>query len=155
MSSATAIQVRPVSLQEWREAGDGLFRLHYDEVARNKRVMVLDPDWPKYEALAAAGMLVILGAFDGDALVGYSASFLATHPHYRGLLIGQNDALFVLKERRAGRVGVELIRETERVCMEHGARLMLWHAKQGTTLERLMPRLGYGVQDVIFAKEIG
>jgi hypothetical protein len=31
---------------------------------------------------------------------------------------------------------------------------MLWHAKDQTSLAKIMPRMGYVVQDIIYSKEI-
>ena len=49
---------------------------------------------------------------------------------------------------------MRLIKETERMAKERGVQLMLWHAKPNTALEKMMPRLGYGVQDIIFSIQI-
>ena len=134
--------------------GDALFRHHWEEVALNKGVMVLKPDIDRYRQLEAAGMVIALAARIGDELVGYSVSFITTHLHYADLVVANNDVLFVSRAHRAGRVGLQLIRKTEQAAKARGARLMLWHAKPATVLEALMPRLGYGVQDVIFSKEL-
>jgi GNAT superfamily N-acetyltransferase len=133
-----------------------MLREHWQEVARNKGVMVLKPDAAAYDALERAGLLIVLGAFDGDTLVGYSVSiFNPAHLHYADLACVHNDAIFVAPEYRgASRAGLSLIRETERIAKERGARLVLWHAKEGTTLAALMPRLGYGVQDIVFSREV-
>lgn len=131
-----------------------LFEAHWDEVALNKQVMVLKPDTERYRAMESNGMLLILAAYAGEELVGYSVNFLVRHLHYADLNTASNDLLFVTKEHRAGRVGLQLIRATEAAAKERGAAIMLWHAKENTSLAALMPRLGYGVQDIIFSREI-
>ena len=78
-------------------------------------------------------------------------TFISQHLHYAGLRI-QNDILFVTKAARHGKVGLQLIRETERAAKENGAKLVTWHAKQGTALEALLPRLKYGVHEVIYSE---
>ena len=70
------------------------------------------------------------------------------------MLYCHNDVLFVAKEYRRGRLGLGLIRATEREAKKRGAQMVSWHAKQGTALEALMPRLGYGVQDIIYSREV-
>jgi GNAT superfamily N-acetyltransferase len=131
-----------------------LFVEHWDEIALNKQVMVLKPDTERYRAMESAGMVLILAAYLGDELVGYSVNFLTHHLHYADLHVASNDLLFVTPEYRASRVGLQLIRATEAAAKERGAKLMLWHAKEHTALATLMPRLGYGVQDIIFSREI-
>ncbi len=133
-----------------------LLRAHWDEIARNKRVMVLDPDVAAYERLEAQGLLIGVMAFDAEDLVGYSVSIFAPkHIHYRGLAVVNNDVIYVAPAYRgAARVGLALIRETERIARERGAKLVLWHAKPDTALEAVLPRLGYDVQDIVYSREV-
>jgi GNAT superfamily N-acetyltransferase/quercetin dioxygenase-like cupin family protein len=132
-----------------------LLHAHWDEVAKNKAVMVLKPDRARYEQLDEAGALLCIAAIDPDGeIVGYSVSFIGPHIHYADLITCNNDVLFLRADLRASRIGMRLLSETERVAKARGAKLMLWHAKEHTALATIMPRLGYGVQDIIFSKEI-
>lgn len=147
------ITIRPAAADEiLRNAA--LLTAHWDEVALNKDLMVLAPDVGVYLALESVGKLLILGAYAGDEMIGYAASILNTHPHYADLVVANNDVLFVRKDHRNGRTGLRLIKEMERVAEHAGAKMVLWHAKSGTRLEQLLPRLGYGVQDVVFSKGV-
>lgn len=128
---------------------------HWDEVAKNKQVMVLKPDRDRYAYLDEHDGLVCLWALDPDGeVVGYSVSFIGPHIHYADLRVCNNDVLFLREDLRPSTVGLRLIRETEKTARARGAKLMLWHAKQGTSLDKIMPRMGYGVQDIIYSKEI-
>lgn len=148
-------KVCPSTVAEIRERGRPLLRAHWEEIARNKGLMVLAPDWDRYAAIEASGTLFVLGAYDdAGELVGYSVTFVDTHLHYSGLVCATNDVLFVAPEHRGG-LGRQLMAETEREATARGARLLLWHAKQGTALDALLPRLGYAVQDIIYSKELG
>ena len=148
-------EIRESTVSEMLDKAGELFADHWDEIALNKQVMVLKPDAARYEAMEASGGLMILAAFDADgALVGYSVNFVMRHLHYADLCICSNDLLFVSKDHRHGRMGLQLIRATEARAKEMGARLMLWHAKTNTPLADIMPRLGYGVQDIIFSREV-
>jgi GNAT superfamily N-acetyltransferase len=149
----SAVEIRPSSVDELQALADVLFREHYDEVAKHKHVMRLSPDWLRYKALEQMDSLLMLGAWQDGMLVGYAVSFLVTHMHYSELLTAHNDVLFVAKEHRRGRLGLKLIRETERIAVSRGARMVSWHAKEQTALEALLPRIGYGVQDIIYSKE--
>jgi GNAT superfamily N-acetyltransferase len=131
-----------------------MFADHWDEIALNKKLMVLKPFVEGYKVLEKADKLMIIGAFLGDQMVGYSANFLVQHMHYADLDVCQNDLLFVDKEHRKGRLGLGLIKETERLAAERGARLMMWHVKENTPLNILMQKKGYGVQDIIYSKEL-
>lgn len=133
---------------------DAIFDEHYEELALNKQVMVLKPAMDRYYAMEAQGMLLVIAAYQGDELVGYSVNFVMSHLHYADLWVCSNDLLFVTKAHRQGRLGLQLMRKTEELAKARGAQIMLWHAKKDTTLNTLLPRMGYGVQDIIYSREI-
>jgi quercetin dioxygenase-like cupin family protein len=127
---------------------------HWEEIARNKHLMVLAPDVEKYRAIERAGKLFAVLAYDGDEMVGYSVNILDRNLHYRDLVQAQNDVLFVKQSHRAGRLFMRLRDATLRMAKDRGARLMLWHAKQETPLAEILPRLGCKVQDIIYSEEL-
>jgi hypothetical protein len=139
--------------EKWTEV-ESLLVEHWQEIAKNKHLMVLSPDVERYALLEREGRTLALFAYEGDALIGYSVSFIAAHLHYSDLVFAQNDVLFVTKRHRKGRAGLSLIRETEASAKRAGCQMIIWHAKQGTALDQLMPRLGYGVQDIMYSREL-
>ncbi len=145
--------IREISIHEVLE-NEKLQKEHWDEIARNKHIMILNPDNERYGKLEDAGLLLSLGAFDNESLVGYSINFITTNLHYKELTYLDNDVLFLSKKYRVGRNGIRLIKETEKKAKEHGARMCLWHAKKNTTLEKILPKMGYNIQDIIFSKEL-
>lgn len=153
MRDTNQFQIREVPIGDVFAGSGSLFQQHWDEIALNKNLMVLKPDREQYEAIEALGRLLVLAVFDAvGEMVGYSVTIVMPHLHYADLRVASNDVLFVSKPYRRTRLGLQLIRETEEKAKARGARLMLWHAKQGTALEALMPKLGYGVQDVVFSR---
>lgn len=136
-----------------REA-EPLLTEHWSEVAKNKQVMVLKPDHDGYRRMEHDGRMLILGAYRGGKMVGYSFNFVGPHLHYADLIVCNNDVLFVHKDHRNSPIGLQLLRRTEKAAKARGAQLMLWHAKQGTSLDKIMRRMKYGVQDIIYSKEI-
>ncbi|RMD00052.1 hypothetical protein EAY64_05500 [Aquitalea palustris] len=150
-----AITIRPLTnLAGHIAANMALGQQHYDEIALNKSVMVFAPDLERYQALEEQGLLVCLGAYDGDALIGYSVNIVTNHLHYRDLLCGHNDMIFLAKPYRNGKVGLQLIDATRAACKERGVQFMTWHAKENTALAALLPRLGCRVQDILFSEEL-
>lgn len=131
-----------------------LFTPHYNEVAKNKEVMVLHPDYEKYYELEKLGALMILGVDYGNNLVGYSLNFIHHNLHYSALKVCQNDLLFLLPAHRASTAGLRLLKETEQRATRHGCKLMLWHAKQGSSLDLILQRRKYPVQDIIYSKQL-
>jgi predicted GNAT superfamily acetyltransferase len=131
-----------------------LLQAHRDELAMAKHLMEVAPNWDAYHALEQCGALLALVAYLGDEIVGYSVNFIGPHMHDAALRYAHNDALYVKPEHRGGRMGLKLMRETELFVRERGARMMMWHAKPDTALEKILPRMGYGVEEIMFCKEI-
>ena len=131
---------------------------HREELATHKDIMVLEPDRVFYKGLEDENRLLSLALVDNDEkIVGYSVTILTHALHYSSLPIAANDLIFVHKDHRGGRWGLALIKETERLARvrlpgQHV--LMTFHGKQNTSFSQIMPRLGYGVQDIIFSKVI-
>lgn len=127
---------------------------HWEEIARFKEISAIKPDLVRYQGIEDDGRFLGLVAMFGDEVVGYSANVFAYNMHYSDLHFCQNDVLYVVPEFRLGRLGLSLIRETVRLAKQRGAHLMLWHAKDDTPLNALLPRLGYEILDVIWAKRL-
>lgn len=149
------VEIKDISVADSIGKTGEMLEEHWQEVAKHKSLMVLKPDVQRYTAMEQMSMLIGLGAFLNGEMIGYSVTFIMPHMHYADLIVASNDVLFVRQQYRATRVGLKLISETERIAKERGARMMMWHAKPGTALDALMSRRdGYGVQDIIYSKEI-
>tara|TARA_B000000557_G_C20752937_1_gene433821 strand:- start:539 stop:1048 length:510 start_codon:yes stop_codon:yes gene_type:complete len=153
-SRVSKLDIKLCTLDEVKGKLDLLFLEHYEEIARNKEIMKLKPNYPMYYATEKVGALFIHVAMQNDVFVGYSINFVSNHFHYADLKYCQNDVLFIKKEFRGGRVGLKLMKVTEQHAKSLGCKLMLWHCKENTPLNQILPRLNYGVQDIIYSKEI-
>ena len=105
--------------------------------------------------LKVSSLIAILGAINLP-IIKYSVDWWTTlhQPASIKLGVSLNDLLFVSKEHRGGSLGIKLMKATEKHAKLLGCKLMLWHAKQDTTLAQMLPRLRYGVQDIVFSKEL-
>src|SRR5678815_1801678 len=90
-----------------------LFSDQWEELAKNKQLMVLKPDKAAYERLERAGNLLSIFVYDNDTIVGYSLNILTNHIHYADLKMAANDVIFLDKAYRLGPTGLKLIKETE------------------------------------------
>jgi GNAT superfamily N-acetyltransferase len=132
-----------------------LLKAHRNELATHPHLMRVLPGFGKYEALENAGMLLVLVARDKlGKIVGYSGNMVYPNMHYSELVMGHNDVLYVPPEHRGGTLGLRLIKQTEGAMRLRGVKLLLWHAKQHTKLDHMMPKLGYAVQDIMYSKEL-
>ena len=147
-------EIRLCTYDEFVVIADPLFEEHYEEIARNKQIMKLKPNYKLYEALDSTGWLFVYVAMQDNVCIGYSMNIMMHHLHYADLRIAQNDILFVKKELRGGRLGLRLLKATEDHARSEGCKLMLWHAKENTALAKLLPKLKYGVQEIMYSKEI-
>ena len=148
------MEIIAVGAREGHDMIEPLLPRHQAEVGKFIDISVIKADLPRYEQLERDGRFFGLVAREGREIVGYSANFLATNVHYSDLFFCQNDVLYVVPERRNSRVGLALIRTTMRIAKSLEAQLMLWHAKPGTSLDRLLPRMKFEVLDIIYAKRL-
>lgn len=130
---------------------------HREELTTNKVLMKLNPDVARYREAEAAGWGLTIVARDGERIVGYSINFVAPHIHYKDVLMVYNDALWTAHSHRA-LIGAQLMDETKIAGRARGARLMAWHAKPDTTLDRVLKirvrRKRARVQDIVYTEEL-
>ncbi len=131
-----------------------LLSAHYDELVKLKDIFVINGDYERYAELEETGKLFTLLAFEGNTLVGYSVNILNTHLHYKEVLVCYNDLLFIHPDKRNSPLGIRLIKETENKAREYEAEVMLWHAKPGTSLDKILPRMKNRLHENIYLKEL-
>ena len=131
-----------------------LFVEHREELTTNKALMCLAPDVERYRRLQEMGLLHSLIATRGEEIVGYSINVIDTSLHYKDVTFFTNDVLFLSEGNREGFAGIKLIRATESLARREGADMVMWHAKSGTNLAKILHRWGYAVQDIIYSKEL-
>ena len=156
MDGAQHAEVREVSFDEGYPLVEPYLRAHYEELAvpAFRDLMTIKPALERYRQAEREGRFFSLVVLIGDAVVGYSANFLANNLHYSDLLYCQNDVLYLSPEWRKSRLGLTLINRTVTAASMRGAKLMLWHAKYDTALDKLLERLGYTIMDILRAKRI-
>jgi GNAT superfamily N-acetyltransferase len=140
-------KIDEVSNKIWR-----LFEKHREEITTNKELMQIKPYYDVYRSLEEKGDLIILEAFEGEELIGYSVNFITPHWHYADLIVCVNDLLYVEDKYRNHKAGLALMLETEKAAKESGAKIMSWHAKEKTALAEILKKKEYKIQDIIFNK---
>ena len=143
--------IRPILATDYLDQMWPLLAAHREELTVYPEIMQLSPDVETYLRLEDAGKLLSLGVFDDDDLVGYSVNIVTRNPHY-DVLVCQNDVLYLAPEHRLGPLGLRLIRDTERHAREAGALIMIWHARQGTSLDNILPRMRYITQEILYSR---
>ena len=129
-----------------------LIKEHWEEIAHNKDVIPLDPNYDLYEKMEAAGRLIICAARLEGELIGYSLFFLTYPMHYQTTLVATNDLLFMRKAYRGSHYGVSLIRESEAKVLALGAKKVAWHIKPEHDFSPILKKMGYQLDEILYAK---
>lgn len=95
-----------------------------------------------YRELEQAGLLHVVSALEGDALIGFISVLAAPLPHY-GIVVAVSESFFVCKAKRQTGAGLRLLRAAEDKARELGAPGLLVSAPFGGSLFKVLPRAGY------------
>jgi GNAT superfamily N-acetyltransferase len=127
---------------------------HYEEIATDKHVKPLDPDWGKYQAMEEAGVLRIFTARDHvepvlevpevpPVLVGYFISVVSPGLHYQQTMMALNDIMYVAPGYRGSTVGYRLIKHAAEDLKNLGVHILTIHMKTDYPFRNLLIRLGF------------
>lgn len=148
------VEFYPMTVREFRDKASAIMETHWREISAYDDIE-LAPNWALYEALERAGTLRAYGARCDGLLVGYAIFFVAAHPHYAGSLQATEDILYVHPEYRRGRVGIELVRYTERELKRLGVQVVHHHVKVAhPALGKVLEHLGYNMVETIYSKRL-
>ena len=126
---------------------------HWEEIATFKDIS-LDPDYELYFKMERMGLVKGFSARDENGkMAGYSVYFIKTNPHYKNTLFAVSDVLFIQKENR-GRTGYFLIKYCEEELKKMGVDIITYHIKATHNWGRMIERMGYGLQDLIYLKRM-
>ena len=127
-----------------------LMRQNWDETGFG---FEFKPSVETYQAVVDLGLMFVLGAFDGDEMIGYCTMTVTNHMHNPAIKVASNDALFVRPDYRGITAG-RLIIAAEREAKARGAARILWHTRAGTNLAEIFTKRGYAPADIVVMKEI-
>lgn len=145
------IEIRPITAEQILGLPQELMRMHQHETEDefdNEKVV---PNASYYRALEAMGGCVAFGAFDDDVIVGYVVMIVIQHQHY-DFKYGHHDTLFVRPDVR-GSLGIRLMQRAREAAKALGARHIVWHAKPGSMMEKLLIKKQCVIEDVLYKEE--
>lgn len=127
---------------------------HWEEIARNRDFIPLDPDYDTYLRIEATGMLrVYTVRADDGAVVGYAIYFVRPHLHYRRNVWAVSDIVYLRPEYRRGFCGVRLLSFAEKKLTEDGVHVMHTTSKLAhPALARVLEHLGHNPIEMGHAK---
>lgn len=148
-TACVAADVRPIRVADLLARQD-LVRSHWHEVDGRDG---LDIDWKRLRVLEAQEMLLALGVIEDGKLLGYTVGLVLHHHHRRAIVYYQNEGLFVAPDARRRGIGPALVRATEQHAMGRGATVFSWHAKAGSSADRLLRAMNYEEREVVLQRE--
>lgn len=128
---------------------------HWDEIATNKHIIKLNPDWDIYHQLEQEGMLHIFTARDEGKLIGYFVTITRANIHYKDHLFAANDIIFIKQEYRKGFTGIRLIKFAEKFLKEDGISVLLINTKIHKPFDKLLLWLNYKHIENVYSKFLG
>ncbi len=144
-----------VSVKTIQDFNKGLLEKHWEELASNKELIKLNPDWDKYYTFEKLGVIKSLAVFVEDKMVGYSCVILQPHLHYSDDLYAFVDVVYVDPEYRMSGVGLKLLNAIENQAKEAGASIIIHHVKTNhMTLGNILETLGYKQFEINYSKKL-
>ena len=134
-----------------------LFLEHWKELALNKDVVPLDPDFDKFYALDVQNILRVLTVRDGERLAGYAFLLLGPHLHYKSTIWGHVDMYWLDPALRCGWTGVKLMQTLIRDAKTMGAVNLTLATKthfMDNRVTKLLQRLGFKPIETIHAMRL-
>ena len=128
---------------------------HWEEIALNKEVIKLNPNYEMYEKLCNSGVMKIITARNDGKLIGYCICIIAYNLHYKDSLTATNDIFFISKDYRKGSTGVKLFIKNEEILKSYGVQRLIMNTKVHQDVGAIFERLGYKQTERVFGKLIG
>lgn len=132
-----------------------LLPLHYAELALNKDVVPLAPQYDEYLRRDAKGMVLTIALRDAGALVGYFVGFVAPGLHYETCLTLHLDIFWIHPVHRGQMGGIKLFKAVEKEAKRRGVQRMFVGSKVHADASFLFERLGYAKVETIYSVMLG
>jgi predicted GNAT superfamily acetyltransferase len=146
--------IKNISIKEYSKDILELGKEHWEEVGTKKGTRSLNIDVNYFQTLEDSGILLSLGAFHDDILIGYSINFITRDTHDCTKLICINDVIFIQKNYRDTGFGLKLIRQTEKEAKKLNCTFVKWHVKPNTNLDMVLEKMKYDLVEFIYMREL-
>lgn len=134
----------------------GIISRYYSATPAHVRLPPYNYSWDIYERLETADRTLTVTARDDDGvLCGFVMYLLMEHPHHKGYQIAHCDGLAVDHTKRSQGIGRMIYLVAETALIELGVQRVIHHARVVYNAEPLFPKLGFTLEELVYAKEIG
>lgn len=135
-----------------------LFVEHWKELALNRDIIPLDPDWDKYYRLDVEGVLRVLTIrVPNGTLVGYAFLMVGPHLHYKSTQWGHLDIFWMDPVYRQGWTGVRLFKTLIADAKTQGVVNLTLSTKihfMDNRVTKLLQRLGFKPIETVHAMRL-
>lgn len=143
------------NLAKVRREIEPLLMEHWNEIALNKDIIKLNPDWREYARLDEINALRIYTARKDDELMGYFVIIVSRSLHYKDHLFANNDIVFLTKPARKGLTGFKLIKFAIESLKAEGVSKLHINTKTHQPFDPILERLGFEEIETVFSKVLG
>lgn len=125
---------------------------HWEELALDKDIIPLDPQWKKYRVLYDAGQLLLVTLRERGALVGYCWLIIAPGLHYGSSLHATVDIFWVAPSHRGRMGGRRLFKAVEAELRRRGVVRWVASSKLHRDCGVLLKAMGMQPFETLYAK---
>ena len=140
------------NLAKIRREIEPLLEEHWKEIALNKEIIKLNPDWRAYAELDRINALRIYTARKEGKLMGYFVILVSRSLHYKDHLFANNDIVFLRKSARRGLTGLKLVKFAVESLQAEGVTKLHVNTKTHQPFDPIMERLGFEEIETVFSK---
>tara|TARA_S200002703_G_scaffold80215_1_gene69145 strand:- start:4177 stop:4629 length:453 start_codon:yes stop_codon:yes gene_type:complete len=137
------IKFKLENLANVKQEAEPLLKEHWEEIALNKDIIKLNPDWKAYGELDRVNALRVFTARKDGKLVGYFVVIVSKALHYADHLFANNDIIFLTKPARKGLTGVKLIKFAIDSLKTEGITKLHINTKAHQPFDPILERLGF------------
>lgn len=134
-------------VESWLEVNTKLiplFFLHHAEVYANcEKIPRLNPDFERYNLMAASDILHLVTIRDNEDIVGYHMGMIDSLLNYQHIQGFTSLAYWIHKSYRGGRNALRLFNKVEESLKERGIKVFFDQPKANKGQGRLLERMGY------------
>lgn len=127
---------------------------YYAQTPAHEGIPPYDFDWPRYQHLDSAGMLMTLTVRDHGQLVGVALYAITTNPHHKTQLVAECDTLATRLSHRGRGIGRKLCEIAQTSLKDMGVKLIAHRFRTCYTEKPLFEQLGFTCAERVYVKEL-
>lgn len=142
-------------LTELKNELEEMFRIHWHDLALNKKKVALNIDWDQYEHLEQSGGLVTVTVRDPENehdIVAYYVGYIHPGLHYKSCITCVTDVFYVHPLWRGEGVGTVLFKGVEDVLRARGVQRWICATKLHKPNGDFMDHMGFKAIETVHAK---